>query len=221
MATVSDILSKSYTGKYQQPGYEKELKQDLNTLISAANKRIIKLRSAEQDTGITPGIIRTFESAGKFNAYGKFSSKGVDDPAEILNKIQDLKKFFKAETSTVSGFKRVMIKETKNRIGEKFGWSKYKSQKNISTENIKQFWETFNKLEASAKLKNGVYNFDSERIIKKLWGYSFGRGKDEIDFDKVMMKLEAKVEKEIRAHERRSKEEAAKITNYTGKIRYT
>ena len=218
--TVKDLLNKVYSGKYQQPGYEKELKRDLNQLISAANKRIIKLRSAEQDTGITPAIVRMYDEQGKFNNNGKFSSKGVDTPQDMLNEINDLKKFLSAKTSTVSGFKTVMIKDVKTRLGGKFGWSKSKSQKKISTENIKKFWETYNKLESSAKLRNGVYNFDSERIIKMLWDNSFGEGLDNIDFDEIMLRVENTLNEELRAYEEESKQKAAEIAKYTGNIRW-
>lgn len=220
MATVQQILNKSYSGRYQQPGYAKEIKQDLNTLISAANKRIIKLRSAEQDTGITPGIIRQFENQGLFAANGKFSSKGINDPADVLNEINNLKRFLKAKTSTVRGYKQVMIKDVKTRLGDKFGWSSAKSQRKISTKNIKSFWDTYNKIESSAKLRNGIYNFDSERIIKMLWALSFGSGDSDIDFDDIMLRVENKLVEEIEAYEEESKRKAAEISNYTGNIRY-
>ena len=220
MATVQQILNKNYSGKYQQTGYEKELKTDLNTLISAANKRLIKLRSAEEDTGITPGIIRVFENQGLFAPNGKFSSKGIDKPEDILNEINNVKRFLKAKTSTVRGFKQTMIKDIKTRLGSKFGWSQSKSQRKISTKNIKSFWETYNKLESSSKLKNGIYDFDSERIIKMLWDNSFGTGNEDINFDEVMLQVENALNEELQAYEEESKRKAAEITKYTGNIRF-
>lgn len=83
---------------------DKELRQAITVMDSAANKRIKRVYSA----GLSSGKIdRQLEN-------GKFSVKGIDTRAGLENAFINVKQFLESQTTSVSGIKRQQQRTFKN-----------------------------------------------------------------------------------------------------------
>lgn len=136
-----------------------ELMKTANKLVSAVNKRISRLESSEfKDSGALEKLI----NSGK----NRFSTAG-QNRNQLLRTIKEAKAFYKAQSGSVSGQKK-LIKETADRISSIGGKESGDSFKEYteSEENRRSFWRAYERAKDSAKI-NGS-QFDSERVQKAI-----------------------------------------------------
>lgn len=150
--SVNDILN--------LPGEEfnklnlSDMRKVVSRLVSAGNKRIRRLEKAD----LHPTILDTLAKSG-----GKFSTKGKN-----LNQLRAefvrAKQFLSKETSTVTGYKKV-LKEIAKKYAEK--------GVNISTKGIEKMWSIYARLKdlnptiAGKNMKYSVLNEISNYITTK------------------------------------------------------
>lgn len=121
----------------------KELKEVTRILSAAGNKRIKRLE--KMDAGNNSPAYKSAKTAG-----AKFTAKGKNR-AQMMKEYSRAKKFIKAKTSTVSGWKKVKLKlDTTLEKATNAGISP------------NDFWNAFNKFSESDKIAAG----GSDRLLQ-------------------------------------------------------
>ena len=113
---------------------EKTLRAAVQTLSSAANKRVLRINAA----GVISPAVRTVEQHGKFTPKGKSRNQLLSEFVRAVN-------FLQAETSTVRGARKFTDNIRKN-----LGLNKTATAEEIKSEN-KGFWNTFTDLYNNAQ----------------------------------------------------------------------
>lgn len=122
--TIEDILSKDINKLSMS-----ELRAMNTRLVSAANKRIKRIESQNE----TSPALRAVKKSKK-----NFSSKGLKTLNEHRKLQAELRTFLQAETSTLTGIKKVK-KATAQSLKEQ-------GVKNVNENAINEMWEIFNKI---------------------------------------------------------------------------
>lgn len=170
----------------------KDSKAVLNRLVSAANKRLERLRKTKTSS---PALIRRMKrkkrSPNRLNydstGYDKFSSKGVKTANDARVKIRQLQKFLQSKTSTVRGYNQYR-KELAKR-GLVF--------RNRTDE--RKFWQVYEKL--LEDLGGEIGNiFKSDEVQKwlheEMYGQTFSRSRKKM-YERMMDRLELEYLKRI------------------------
>ena len=105
---------------------EKTLRAAVQTLSSAANKRVRRINAA----GVISPAVRATEQHGKFTPKGKSRNQLLSEFVRAVN-------FLRSETSTVKGARKFTDNIRKN-----LGLNKTATAEEITSEN-KGFWNTF------------------------------------------------------------------------------
>lgn len=135
---------------------DSELRVLVGRTVSAGNKRIRRFQAG------TGGSIPS--AVGKMGMYEdvKFSTVGKDRE-QLLQEFTRAKRFFKAETSSISGYKKVR-KKTKERLKEAGV-----DISDLSEANYARFWEAYKKLkEVYPELADKNYKYGALDEMKKM-----------------------------------------------------
>ena len=123
---------------------KRELTKVASKLVSASNKRLVRLKKARLGN-YAPAYIQATEKRRKFSVKGKTAN-------QIRHEITDMRKFLKAKTSTVKGWNKLQ-KEVSEKIGG-----------NIPKNKLRKFWRIYRKFaESHAGL---VAKDTSDRILQ-------------------------------------------------------
>lgn len=210
MATVKQILKKSYQAESHKLSDEEFLailKKDTYTLVSAANKRLKRMKQWETQYGVESPVISYYQDHNKFDRDMKFSARGLDNKEDLMNEITKLRRFLRSETTTKKGFYDVMFTQkkeelakiynvgTKDKVNRVLTSSEEKLIKSMSGEItddfIREYWRSFNKIKETAQLSRGVFNWtheESERFVKMLFEEASNYGNKNVNWDNVIQK---------------------------------
>lgn len=130
---------------------------ELRRLAKQANQRMVRLEKAKMKTGAYEAIQANLEMMGRRSPRAKgrrFSETGKATYNEMEHMVKILKRFLKAETSTVAGEKRYRTRvfETANKL---YDLEKYK----ISEDDYYAIWKAM-----PSKMKDRI--FGSEIVIE-------------------------------------------------------
>lgn len=150
--SIQDILSGDWDG-YNKLGDE-DLRKLTSRLVSASNKRIVRLQKAKLQNVSSAFIKRTREKNVKFSVKNKTRN-------EVLHEFRKAKEFLRSKTSTVSGA-RAFKKATEKRLGGGFYTKAGKPSERLE----KSFWNGYRRfMEENAGLAEAVFGQDySERV---------------------------------------------------------
>jgi len=150
--------AKSYNHPYAYEKLQKEFKE-LNTITG-------------YNFNFNAPVIQT---RGKTRMLGPEYAR-IDQPApKLLSYINQLQDFFKAKSSTVSGWKEVI----RNESMKLFGYKEYNTKRGprivlnhfMSEEERENFWKLWSELKASGKVAIGYYTSESmkETGFTRIW----------------------------------------------------
>lgn len=158
---------------------DSELRVLVGRTVSAGNKRIRRYQKGmggelPAGTGITDA--KTYEQV-KFSTVGK-------DREQLLQEFTRAKRFFKAETSSLKGFKKVR-KETKEALK-----SSGVDITDLTEKNYARFWEAYKKLkEKHPEIADRNYKYGALDEMKKMV-----TGKKWFSVDKLVRDMDKKLD---------------------------
>lgn len=129
---------------------QKDLAIAVTQLAAIANKRAKRL--SESVYGSSSALVSFERSGGKAGSRGKTFN-------ELRREFARVQQFLNAKTSTIKGAKQVQ-KETSERLGSE--------TKNWTTEDWKQFWNTYNKIKDSEDTRIALYRLGSDKLQQLL-----------------------------------------------------
>lgn len=212
--TLKDIMNTNYAGLSKKSNYIEILQEDAKKLQQITNQKISKVRIWERKFGVSSPALDVIKSKKYITKNGNFSLKGImNDEKALKEKIDQMRNFNAYKTSSYSGFRDVLFNSKKQQLGEMFGKSSKWGQREISDENIKNYWRTYNKIKELAKIEPNIYKYlvsdsvkygDEEKYVSDIeqfiWDESLGKSKKErnaIDWDGVFNRVLSKVRDEI------------------------
>ena len=158
---------------------DSELRVLVGRTVSAGNKRIRRYQKGmggKLPAGIGKTDAATYEEV-KFSTVGK-------DREQLLQEFTRAKRFFKAETSSLKGFKKVR-KETKEALK-----SSGVDIKDLTEKNYARFWEAYKKLkEKHPEIADRNYKYGALDEMKKMV-----TGKRWFSVDKLVRDMEEKLD---------------------------
>lgn len=149
MATIAELIGLDVADVQRMT--EKELRQAVSTMASAANKRILRLERTEMGK-LSPAYQAVEKRGARFSAAGKNIN-------QLRNEYKAVRQFLQFKTSTISGYNKVRAKVAE-RIGGGFP----------DEESEKEYWKTYRKLEEENY--SAVHSYGSsetQRYLHQEW----------------------------------------------------
>ena len=120
MLTIAELASESYVA----PRTKEELIKDYKRLAKSADRRLRALEGARWTKGFEAVTEYAYKRAMKdigVAEYGRFDKSMKDKTYnEILGRMNDVRRFYRSESSTVSGVRKIYIRNAE-KFNEKFG----------------------------------------------------------------------------------------------------
>lgn len=152
--TVKEIMNTDLTTLYNLP--EKELRAVVQTLSSAANKRIVNIKA--QPGGINaPAVKAAGARSFRTSAGGEFGTRGKSYN-QLRNELKALHSFYQKKTSSVAGWKK-LNKQVQERIGAE-----------LSGDSMANFWKLYREAEQGNKFVSGWDSVGVQRSIAQKIG---------------------------------------------------
>lgn len=152
--TVKDIMNADFPTLYNLP--EKELRQVVQQLSSAANKRVANLRKSATG-GYSPALKAAEQGSFRTSAGGLFGTRGKNYN-QLRNELKRVSGFMGKETSSMKGWKNV-----NKRVRERLGTD-------IPQESMGNFWKIYREIEERNKNITGWDSVGVQRSIARQIG---------------------------------------------------
>lgn len=161
---------------------ESQLKTVVGRLVSSGNKRLRRYESAMSKLPNAGRQGETYEDV-KFSTVGK-------DKTELLEEFKRARGFMKAETSSLTGYKKVK-KATEQGFKDAGHKTIQQQLEELNTKNYDRFWDAYEKLK-ELKPEVGEKNYKYtiiEKMLKRV------QGKKWFNVDKLVEKMNAEIDK--------------------------
>ena len=144
--SINDIMNLGFD--FLNSLQEKDIKKVTSRLVSAANKRIRRLRDSE--------VGKYSPSLDKINKMGRMFSVEGKNTNQVRNEFKQVKAFLQKKTSTISGYKAVR-KKTMERLGIK-KWD--------SPQQERDFWSMYREIVEIGGGDEAIKNVFGSNIIQ-------------------------------------------------------